>query len=180
MVFEGICSIILLNPEYVGFMLLRNVSTHVPGYTVSWPRTFIDVEIWNHIKYYYYYYYYFNLRTAAFKAYFAIWIRRSNFRHQASPRLSPRKSTKRRKVELWARNFREFCLNADFHFTFRDPLHATTWDRQLYFPSEGRRAEDFFALKIRRLRPGANPRFWVPKASTLPLDHRSRYMTRKY
>ena len=23
----------------------------------------------------------------------------------------------------------------------------TTWDRRLYFPSEGRRAEDFFALK---------------------------------
>jgi len=42
-------------------------------------------------------------------------------------------------------------------------------------PSEGKRAEDFFfALKIRRLRPGANPRTWVPKASTLPLDHRSR------
>ena len=32
----------------------------------------------------------------------------------------------------------------------------------------------FFALKIRRLRPRANPRTWVPKASTLPLDHRSR------
>jgi hypothetical protein len=32
----------------------------------------------------------------------------------------------------------------------------------------------FFALKIRRLRPGVNPRTWVPKASTLPLDHRSR------
>jgi len=44
----------------------------------------------------------------------------------------------------------------------------------LYFPSEGRRAEDFFALKIRRVRPGANPRTWVPKASTLLLDHRSR------
>jgi hypothetical protein len=28
---------------------------------------------------------------------------------------------------------------------------ATTWDRRLYFPSEGRRAEDFFALKIRWL-----------------------------
>ena len=28
----------------------------------------------------------FNLRTAAFKAYYAIWVRRSNFRHQASPR----------------------------------------------------------------------------------------------
>ena len=51
---------------------------------------------------------------------------------------------------------------------------ATTWDLRLYFPSEERRAEDFFALKIRRLRPGANPRTRVPKASTLPLDHRSR------
>ena len=29
----------------------------------------------------------------------------------------------------------------------------TTWDRRLYFPSEGRRTEDFFARKIRRLRP---------------------------
>jgi hypothetical protein len=35
--------------------------------------------------------------------------------------------------------------------------------------NEGRRAEDFFALKIRRLRPGLNPRTWVLKASTLPL-----------
>ena len=30
-------------------------------------------------------------------------------------------------------------------------------------------------LKIRRLRPGLNPRTWVLKASTLPLDHR-RYI----
>jgi len=66
----------------------------------------------------------FNLRTAAFKAYRAIWVRRSNFRHQASPRVSPRESTQRRKVELWARNVREFCLNADVHVTFRDLLHA--------------------------------------------------------
>jgi len=66
----------------------------------------------------------FNLRTAAFKAYCAIWVRRSNFRHQASPRVSPRKSTQRRKVELWARNVRKFCLNADLHVTFRDLLHA--------------------------------------------------------
>ena len=35
-------------------------------------------------------------------------------------------------------------------FTYRK---FTTWDRWLYFPSEGRRAEDFFARKIRRLRP---------------------------
>jgi len=67
----------------------------------------------------------FNLRTAAFKAYCAIWVRRSNFSHQASPSVSPRDSTQRRKVELWARNVREFCLNADIHITFRNLLHAT-------------------------------------------------------
>ena len=67
-----------------------------------------------------------------------------------------------------------FCLNADFHVTFRHLLHAVKLRHGTYFPSEGRRAEDFFALKIRRLRPGVNPRTWVPKASTLPLDHRSR------
>ena len=45
------------------------------------------------------------------------------------------------------------------------------WDKRLYFPSK-RRAEDFFRPeKIRRLRPGLNPRTWVPKASTLPLNH---------
>ena len=43
----------------------------------------------------------------------------------------------------------------------------TTWDRRLYFPSEERRAGDFFAGKIRRLRSGLNPRTQVPKASTL-------------
>jgi hypothetical protein len=62
----------------------------------------------------------FNLHTAAIKAYCAIWVRHSNFRHQASPC----ESTLQRKVELWARNVRKFCLNADFHITFRDLLHA--------------------------------------------------------
>jgi len=51
-------------------------------------------------------YYYFQLRTTAFKAYCAIWVRRFNFRHQASPRVSPRESTQRRRVELWVRNVR--------------------------------------------------------------------------
>jgi len=62
----------------------------------------------------------YNLRTAAFKVYCGIWVRRSNFRHQASPR----ESTQRRKVELWTRNVREFCLNFDFHVIFRNLLHA--------------------------------------------------------
>jgi len=66
----------------------------------------------------------FNYALQPFKAYSAIWVRRSNLRDQASPRVSPRESTQRRKVELWTRNVQEFCLNADFHVTFRDLLHA--------------------------------------------------------
>jgi len=46
------------------------------------------------------------LMHRSLKAYCAILARRSNFRHQASPRVSPRESTQRRKVELWARNVR--------------------------------------------------------------------------
>ena len=66
----------------------------------------------------------FNYALQPFKAHCAIWVRHSNFCHQVSPRVSPRESTQRRKVELWARNVREFCLNADFHVTFRNLLHA--------------------------------------------------------
>ena len=111
------------------------------------------------------------------KAYCAICVRSSNFRHQASPRVSTSESTQRREVELWARNVQEFCLNADLRFTFNDLLlavklrHGTDGFTSL---PNGTRADEFFALKIRRLRPGANPRIWVPKDNTLPLDHRSR------
>jgi len=38
--------------------------------------------------------------------------------------VSPHESTQRLKVELWARNVREFCLNADLHVTFRVILHV--------------------------------------------------------
>jgi hypothetical protein len=106
---------------------------------------------------------FFKLRTAAFKAYCAIWVRRSNFRHQASPRVSPRESTQRRKVELWAKNVMEFCLNADFLVTFRDLLHVV----KLRHGTDGFTSPPkecvlriFFALKIRRFRPGANPRIF--------------------
>ena len=61
-----------------------------------------------------------------------------------------------------------FCLNVDFHVTFRDLLHAAN------LPPKGGVLRIFSPLKIRRPRPGLNPRTWVPKASTLPLDHRSR------
>ena len=46
------------------------------------------------------------------------------------------------------------------------------------------RRKAVWGFKIRRLRPGLNTRTWVLKASTLPLDHRSRfkkvYWGRKY
>jgi hypothetical protein len=54
------------------------------------------------------------------------------------------------------------CLQGSF--TCRE---STTWDRRLYFPSEGRRAADFITLKIHRPRPGLNPRTLGPVASTL-------------
>ena len=57
---------------------------------------------------------------------------------------------------------------------FRDLLHAVNLRHGT--DAFTLRAEDFFALKIRRLRPGLNPRTWVLKASTLPLDHRSRFI----
>jgi hypothetical protein len=54
----------------------------------------------------------------------------------------------------------KFCLDADFHGTSRDLLHAAnlaTWDPRLYFPSEGRRVEDFSALKNPTASAGFEP-----------------------
>jgi hypothetical protein len=96
----------------------------------------------------------FNLRTAAFKAYCAIWVRRFNFRHQASSRVSQRESTQRRKVELWARNVQEICLNADFHITFMNIFHAVKLrlgtDGSTSPPKEGV-AEGFGRVRTREL-----------------------------
>jgi hypothetical protein len=118
----------------------------------------------------------FTTTHCSLKAYCAILVRRSNFRHQTSPRASPRESTQRRKVELWAKNVRYFCLNVDFHVTFRDILHVVKLrhgtDGFTSPPKEGV-LRIFLPLKIRRLQPGLNPRTRVPKASTLSLHHRS-------
>ena len=69
-----------------------------------------------------------------------------------------------------------FALNAELHVTFRDLLHAVKLRHgpdSFTFPPKECVLRIYFALKIRRLRPGANPRTWLPKASTLPLDHRN-------
>ena len=62
----------------------------------------------------------------------------------------------------------EFCLKMpDFHVTFRDLLHAVNLHGTngfTFLPKEG----------VLRIFSPLNPRTWVPKASTLPLDHRSR------
>jgi hypothetical protein len=65
---------------------------------------------------------------------------------------------------------RYFCLNADFHGTFRDLLHAANLRNGAHgFTSLPRESvlRIFPPLKIRRLRPGLNPRTWVTEASTL-------------
>ena len=77
-------------------------------------------SVWNKLSYVIVY----TTTHCSLKTYCAILVRRSNFRHQASPRVSPCESTQRRKVELWARNVQKLCLNADLHVTFRDRLHA--------------------------------------------------------
>jgi hypothetical protein len=49
---------------------------------------------------------------------------------------------------------------------------AATWDRRLYFPSEGRHAVDFFARKIQRLRPDSKPEAnMLTTRQSKPLDH---------
>ena len=68
----------------------------------------------------------------------------------------------------------EFCLKMpDFHVTFRDLLHAVNIRRGtngfISLPKEGV-LRIFSPWKIRRLRPGLNPRTWVPKASTKVCD----------
>jgi len=91
----------------------------------------------------------FNYALQPVKAYCAIWFRRSSFRHQASPRVSPCESTQRRKVELWARNIQAFCLNVDLHVTFRDFLHALSHDMKptALLPLRRKECWGFFFLR---------------------------------
>jgi hypothetical protein len=88
-------------------------------------------------------------------------FRCSHFRHQVPPRPPRRERCQRRKVELWARtlsgNFGEMTTST----LFRDLLHAANLrhgtDGFTSLPKEGV-LRIFSPLKIRRLRPGLNPR----------------------
>jgi len=72
--------------------------------------------------------------------------------------------------------FRQISSRIRLPRNCRDLLHAANLrhgtDGFTSPPKEGA-LRIFSPLKIRRLRPGLNPQTWVPKASTLPLDHRS-------
>ena len=96
------------------------------------------------------------------------------FHHQVPPRPPRRERSQRRKWELWARmlssNFAEMTTSTPF----RDLLHAANLrhgtDGFTSPPKEGV-LRIFSPLKIQQLWLGLNPRTWVLKVSTLPLDH---------
>jgi hypothetical protein len=98
-----------------------------------------------------------------------------------SPRPTRRERSKRLEGNFNGRqkNSRELCLNADFHVTFRDLLHAVNLRHGTAGftspPKEGVLGI-FSPWKIRWLRPGLNPGTWVLEANTHPLDHRSRFI----
>jgi hypothetical protein len=73
--------------------------------------------------------------------------------------------------------FRQISSRIRLSRNSRDLLHAENLRRGTdgftSSPKEGM-LRIFSPLKIRLLRPSLNPRTWVPKASTLPLDRRSR------
>jgi hypothetical protein len=71
----------------------------------------------------------------------------------------------------------KFCLNSDFQVTFRDLLHAVKLrhgtDGFTSSPKEG-----VLRIFCPKNPTGLNPQTWVPKASTLPLVHRSLSISR--
>jgi len=76
--------------------------------------------------------------------------------------------------ENWPVILPEIATSTSIQGSFTCRKHAT-WDPRLYFPSEGRRAEDFFVPKnLGGFGPGSNPQTWVLKGSTLPPDRRNR------
>jgi hypothetical protein len=92
------------------------------------------------------------------------------FHHQVPPRPPQRERSQRRKWELWARMLSGIFAEMTISTPIRDLLHAANLrhgtDDFTSPPKEG-------VLRNFSLWPSLNPRTWVLKASTLPLDHRS-------
>ena len=104
-------------------------------------------------------------------------FRCSHFRHQVPVRPQRCERSQQRKVEMWARNCPVILPKFRLPHKFMDLLHAVNLrhgTNGFSSPPQEGVLRIISSLKIRRLRPGLNPRTWVLKASTLPLDHRSR------
>jgi hypothetical protein len=115
--------------EYTNGVPLHDVTVRVLFFITKTIMIVMIIDFSHHHYHYHHHHFHegffvYTTTHCSLKAYCMILVRRSNFRHQASPRVSPRESTQRRKVELWARNLPLFCLNADFHVAFRELLHA--------------------------------------------------------
>ena len=95
------------------------------------------------------------------------WLERSNSRHQVSPTSETTGANPSSGRWNYEREIcREFCWKWRLPRHFWVLLHAVNLrhgTEGFTSPSKG----IFFARKIRRFRPGLNPRTWVPKASTL-------------
>ena len=80
---------------------------------------------------------------------------------------------------MWARINRKFCLRSRLPRQFRHLLHAANLLHGTHgftsLPKKGVLRIFFCPEKSWRIRPSLNPRIWVLKGSTLPLDHRSRW-----
>jgi hypothetical protein len=91
-----------------------------------------------------------------------------------SQRPTQRERSKQREVELqWARkSSREFCLNANFHVTFRVLLHAANvrhGTAGFTSPRKEGMLGTSLPWKNGQLRLGLNPGTWVLEANTHPL-----------
>jgi hypothetical protein len=82
------------------------------------------------------------------------------------PASDPGSQSRNYACEKWPINFAETPTSTKRLgiFTCRKSM---TWDPRFYFPSEGRRAEDFFRPEKSDGFGRLNPRTWVPKASAL-------------
>ena len=98
-------------------------------------------------------------------------FRHSNLRRQVPPLLHEARDPSREVLKYG----REYCpviypkWRLPRYFGIFYMPQITTWSRRLYFPSEERRADDFFALEISRTRY-QNP-------ARLILDHQSRSLS---
>jgi hypothetical protein len=100
---------------------------------------------------------------------------------QLSPQEAPSVWSDASEPSSWRWNYgrekaEKFCRKWRLPRQFEVLLHAVKHDmgQTALLPLRRKACWEFFRPKNRRFRPGLNPQTWVPKASTLPLDNRSR------